>query len=46
MLQLSSWDGAHFLPFAMALMLAGTMGPVGLKRYAFKRVKWLDKMTD
>jgi fucose 4-O-acetylase-like acetyltransferase len=46
MLQVSTWDGAHFMPFAMALMLAGTMGPVGLKRYAFKRVKWLDKMTD
>jgi fucose 4-O-acetylase-like acetyltransferase len=46
MLQLSSWDGAHFLPFAMALMLAGTMGPVALKRYAFSRVKWLDRMTD
>jgi hypothetical protein len=30
----------------MALMLAGTMGPVALKRCVFKRVKWLDKITD
>jgi fucose 4-O-acetylase-like acetyltransferase len=46
MLQVFSWDGAHFLPFAMVLMLAGTMGPVALKRCVFKRVKWLDKITD
>lgn len=40
-----SWDGAHFLPFACVLMCAGLMGPVALKRYAFRRVKFLDRMT-
>ena len=41
-----SWDGPHFLPFACVLMCAGLMGPVALKRYAFRRVKFLDRMTD
>jgi fucose 4-O-acetylase-like acetyltransferase len=40
------WDGANFLPFACVLMCAGLMGPIGLKRYAFRRIKFLDRMTD
>ncbi len=40
-----SWDGANFLPFACVLMGAGLMGPIALKRYAFRRIKYLDRMT-
>ncbi len=41
-----SWDGAHFVVFACVLMGAGLMGPMALKRYAFRRVRYLDRMTD
>lgn len=41
-----SWNGAHFLPFAMCLMLAGIMGPVGLKQMALRHSPRLDRMTD
>ena len=41
-----SWDGPHFLAFAPALMTAGLLGPVALKRYAFRRVRALDRLTD
>ena len=40
------WDGVNFYGFALALMGAGLAGPVGLKRYAFRRVKPLDRLTD
>jgi hypothetical protein len=40
------WDGAHFLPFSMCLMLAGVFGPVGLKYMALRHVPRLDRMTD
>ncbi|GLR66271.1 hypothetical protein GCM10010909_09510 [Acidocella aquatica] len=46
LLHLYSWNGANFLPFAMALMLAGVCGPVALKRLVFRRVKLLDRLTD
>jgi fucose 4-O-acetylase-like acetyltransferase len=41
-----SWDGANFLPFAAMLMGAGLMGPMALKRYAFRHIKRLDRLTD
>ena len=41
-----SWDGANFLPFAAMLMCAGLMGPVALKRYAFRHIRRLDLLTD
>lgn len=41
-----SWDGANFLPFAAALMLTGTLGPVALKRVLFRRSKVLDRLTN
>jgi len=45
-LHAASWDGANFLPAAMALMLAGTLGPVALKRLVFRRSKILDRFTN
>ena len=46
LLPLWPWDGTNFCAFAIALMTAGLLGPIALKRYAFRRVKWLDRMTD
>ena len=34
LLQVMSWDGIRFLPFAAVLMAAGTFGPVLLQRLA------------
>jgi peptidoglycan/LPS O-acetylase OafA/YrhL len=41
-----SWDGTEFLPAAMTMMLAGTLGPVALKRLVFRRNKTLDRFTN
>ncbi len=41
-----SWDGPNFLPFAAALMSAGILGPVALKRAVFRRIRVLDRLTD
>jgi len=41
-----SWDGAGFLPFAAALMGAGLLGPLSLKRVVLRRVPVLDRLTD
>lgn len=41
-----SWDGAHFLPFAAALLAAGTFGPIALKAWAFRRFPFWDRLTD
>jgi peptidoglycan/LPS O-acetylase OafA/YrhL len=46
LLLVCSWDGAHFLPFAAALMVSGTLGPIALKTWAFRRVPTLDRLTD
>jgi fucose 4-O-acetylase-like acetyltransferase len=45
-LHAASWDGANFLPVAMTLMLAGTLGPVALKRLVLRRSKILDRFTN
>jgi len=42
----ASWDGEKFLPAAMTMMLAGTLGPVALKRLVFRRNKILDRFTN
>ncbi|WP_298215327.1 acyltransferase [Acidocella sp.] len=39
------WDAAHFGVYAAALMTAGMLGPVMVKRHAFRRVKILDRLT-
>ncbi len=46
LLHVASWDGANFLPAAMTLMLAGTFGPVALKRLVLRRSKVLDRFTN
>lgn len=46
LLRLTSWDGAHFLPFAVALACAGILGPVVLKQVAFRRAGILDRLTN
>jgi fucose 4-O-acetylase-like acetyltransferase len=46
LLRVTSWDGAHFLPFALALACAGTFGPVALKQVAFRRAGILDRLTN
>ncbi len=46
LLRFTSWNGAHFLPFAVALVLSGTLGPVALKEAAFRRSKVLDRLTN
>jgi len=40
------WDGADFIPFLAVLMAAGVLGPVALKRFGFRRVGVLDRLTD
>jgi fucose 4-O-acetylase-like acetyltransferase len=37
LLRVTSWDGAHFLPFAIALMISGSLGPILLKKTIFAR---------
>ena len=46
LLLVCSWDGAHFLPFAATLMVAGTLGPIALKAWAFRRLPVLNRLTD
>jgi fucose 4-O-acetylase-like acetyltransferase len=46
LLKFVSWDGAHFLPFAAALMLAGTLGPILTKCWLLRRIPALDRATE
>lgn len=46
LLRVISWNGAHFPPFALALMAAGVLGPVALKRLALRHNRVLDRMTN
>jgi fucose 4-O-acetylase-like acetyltransferase len=46
LLMFCSWDGPHFPPFACALMCAGLLGPVAVKRYAFRHVRVLERLTN
>jgi len=46
LLKVVSWDGSHFLPFAVALMLAGILGPMLTKRWVLRRLPAFDRMTD
>ena len=45
LLRVTTWDGTHFLPVAMLLMLSGSLGPVLLKTVVIKRVKLIDRYT-
>ncbi len=46
LLHLASWNGTHFLAFAAALMAAGVLGPIALKRFAVPQGGRLDRLTD
>lgn len=46
LLKFASWNGAHFLPFAAVLLLAGVCGPLFTKRYVLRHVPALDRATD
>ncbi len=46
LLHVADWDGPHFLPFAVVLMLSGIFGPVALKRLVLRRSKMLDRFTN
>ncbi len=39
LLHFTDWDGGHFLPFAAALMLSGSLGPVLIGKMVFQPVK-------
>jgi fucose 4-O-acetylase-like acetyltransferase len=46
LLKFMSWDGVNFLVFLPLMMVAGTLGPILLKRYLFGRVPAIDRITD
>jgi fucose 4-O-acetylase-like acetyltransferase len=46
LLHIARWNGAHFFPFAVALAVSGTCGPIALKRFGFSRSKVLDRFTN
>lgn len=41
----ASWDGANFVPFALALMAAGTLGPILLGSLVLARLPVLRRMA-
>jgi fucose 4-O-acetylase-like acetyltransferase len=45
MLKFVSWNGAAFFVFLPILMLAGSLGPLLIKRYVFRRIPFLDRIT-
>ena len=45
LLKIHSWDGTAFLFFMPVLLLAGTVGPIILKRKVFSRYRMLDRLT-
>lgn len=45
LLRVTDWDGSHFLPFAIVLMFAGSLGPIFLKQALIRRVKVIDRYT-
>ena len=46
MLKLLPWDGINFLLYLPALLAAGIVGPILTKRYVFRHMPWLDRLTD
>jgi len=45
LLKFIPWDGVHFLIFLPVLFACGLLGPIILKKYVFKKVPFLDKLT-
>lgn len=46
LLRFAPWDGTNFLYFAPAMLLAGVLGPLLVKRLLFRHVAALDRLTD
>jgi fucose 4-O-acetylase-like acetyltransferase len=46
LLHVTSWNGDHFPAFFAALMLAGMLGPIMLKRTVLRAFPPLDRMTE
>jgi len=46
LLEFVSWEGAHFVPFALVLMAAGVCGPLLTKRLVLRHLPALDRATD
>lgn len=46
LLHVTSWNGDHFFGFACALMTAGMLGPILLKRTLFRAIPALDRLTE
>jgi fucose 4-O-acetylase-like acetyltransferase len=46
LLRVASWNAPHFWAFAAALMAAGSLGPVAIKRLLLRHIPALDRMTD
>lgn len=40
------WDGANFLIFLPVMLAAGIVAPILVKTLVFRRVRWLDKITE
>lgn len=45
MLKFVSWNGAAFFFFLPILMFAGSIGPLLIKRFLFRRIPFLDRIT-
>lgn len=45
LLHITSWNGPHFVGFVCALMAAGMLGPILLKRTVLRVIPALDRMT-
>jgi fucose 4-O-acetylase-like acetyltransferase len=46
LLHFYSWNAPNFLPFAIILMISGTLGPLALKRFGFQHVRFLNHYTN
>ena len=43
--KIAPWDGVNFLVYAPVLLITGVWGPILIKRYVFRRLPVLDRMT-
>lgn len=46
MLHILPWDGINFLLFVPILFAAGAIGPILIKLIIFRRIKWVDNITN
>ena len=45
LLKFIPWDGPTFIVYAVLLMLGGTLGPILIKKYLFRHVPFIDRVT-